>query len=157
MPSWGWILLIAGLSLIAYAILYVALHLPHRTMPGRQVPQGDPERDISVPIPMDVARADDLMESGHAMTAREIEEERRREARPRARTQVATYELALPGARSRSPLGVVNDVPPAKVGEVIYYQGGLWRVDAIEPTQSPEIDGRLIVSQTTDAPSPAAA
>jgi hypothetical protein len=133
-------------------------------MPGRQAPQGDPESDISAPISMDVAEADDLMESGEAMTARGLEEERQREARPRARTRVATYEIA-PIARyevaasvaTDAPAEVVTDLPPAELGEVIFWQGHFWRVDAIGPAQAPEADARLIVSPTTDEPKPAAA
>jgi hypothetical protein len=103
---------------------------------------------------MDVAQADDLMEGESPMTASELEEERQREAQPRARTQVATYEIVLGGEGERRPADVVTDLPPAEVGEVLFYQGGFWRVNAIEPAASGEADGRLIVSRTTDAPKP---
>jgi hypothetical protein len=154
MPYWGWILLVVGLSIFAIAILYATLHHAHRTMPARQVPQGDPETDISAPLPIDVAKADDSMESG-AMTARELEEERQREARRRARSRVATYEI-VPGRGANSPADVITDLPPAELGEVLFYQGHFWRVDAIEPAQSGEAEGRLIVSLTTDEPKPSA-
>lgn len=152
MPYWGWILIIVGLSIVAVAIFYVSLHLPHRTIPAKQVPQGDPDREISAPLPLDVVRADDAMESGDAMTAREIEEERRRETRLRARTRAATYEIVSRG--SSLPATVVTDLPPAEVGEVLFHQGHFWRVEAIEPAQSRDADGRLIVTITTDEPKP---
>lgn len=156
MPYWGWILLIVGLSIVAIAIFYASLHHAHRTMPARQVPQGDPETDISAPLPIDVARADDAMESGDAMTARELEKERQREARPRARSHAATYEIAR-RTGANSPADVVTDLPPVELGEVLFYQGHFWRVDAIEPAQSGKADRRLIVSITTDEPKPSAA
>lgn len=154
MPYWGWILLIVGLGLFAVAIVAAVLNLTHRRMHVRQAAQGDPETDISAPLPMDVAKADDAMESGHAMTAREIEEERQREAQPRARNRAATYELAFSGLPAGTPIDVAADVPPAEIGEVLFHNGHFWRVDAIEPAQSQTADGRLIVSQTTGEPKP---
>jgi hypothetical protein len=157
MPYWGWILLVAGLSILALAIFAWTILLGHRSVPARQAAQGDPERDISAPLPMDVAKADDLGGSGDAMTAREIEEEREREARPRARNRTATYEIVLAGAPTRRPVDVVGDLPPAEVGQVLFYQGSFWRVNAVERATSQKADGRLVVSQTTDSPRPAAA
>jgi hypothetical protein len=151
MPYWGWILLIVGLGALAVASVAVIVHHTHRRLPARQVTQGDPETDISAPLPMDVARADDLLESGDAMTARELEEERRRETRPRVRERAATYEIARDRA-ANSPADVVTDLPPAEVGEVLFHQGRFWRVDAIEAAQSREAEGRLIVTLTTDEP-----
>lgn len=68
---------------------------------------------------------------------------------------MATYEFALPGAPTRPPMDVVSDLPPAEVGEVIFYKGSFWRVNAIEPATSQEAEGRLVVSPTTDEPRPA--
>ena len=54
---------------------------------------------------------------------------------------MATYEIVR-GTASNSPAEVVTDLPPAERGEVIFYDGHFWRVDAIEPAQSPEaMDG----------------
>ena len=69
---------------------------------------------------------------------------------------MATYEIALAGAAEPSAAEVVTDLPPAEVGEVIFYQGSFWRVDAIEAAASQEADGRLVVSRTTDEPKPGA-
>jgi hypothetical protein len=63
---------------------------------------------------------------------------------------MATYEIALAGAASRFPAEVVTGLPPAEIGEVIFYNGSFWRVDAIESATSQEADRRLDVSQTTD-------
>jgi hypothetical protein len=156
MPYWGWILLIVGLGILAIALIYATLHHAHRTMPARQAPQGDPERDISAPLPMDVAKADDRVESGDAMTARELEEERQREGRPRPSSRVATYEI-VGGRAANEPADVVTDLPPAEVGQVLFHKGHFLRVDAIEPAQSAKADGRLIVTLTTDEPKPSAA
>jgi hypothetical protein len=67
---------------------------------------------------------------------------------------MATYEVALAGAAARSPADLVEDLPPAEVGELIFYQGSFWRVDAIEAAASQEADGRLLVTRTTDEPKP---
>ena len=67
---------------------------------------------------------------------------------------MATYEIALAVAASRCPAEVVTDLPPAEIGEVIFYPGGLWRVHAVEAATAREADGRLLVSRTTDAPTP---
>jgi hypothetical protein len=69
MSVWAWILLIAGLSLLAIASLALIVLHTHRRLPARQAAEGDP-RDISAPIPMHVAKEQDLM------TERELEEER---------------------------------------------------------------------------------
>jgi hypothetical protein len=44
---WAWVLLFAGLSGLAVASIYVIVDHTHRRVPARQVPQGDPEADIS--------------------------------------------------------------------------------------------------------------
>lgn len=47
---------------------------------------------------------------------------------------------------------MVTELPaPAEVGEVILYEDGFWRVDAIEAAASDAVDGRLFVSCTTDS------
>jgi hypothetical protein len=51
-------------------------------------------------------------------------------------------------------MDVVSDLPTAEIGEVIFYQGSFWRVNAIETAQSHEADGRLVVSRTHDEPKP---
>lgn len=150
MPIWD-VIVIAVTGALMTATVLALVYYTHRTMPERQAAQGDPKGDLSAPIPMDVAKADDLMESGEPMTSRELEEEREREARPRARNRVATYEIVRDRA-ANSPADVVGDLPPAELGEVLFHQGHFWRVDAIEPAQSRKADGRLIVSPTTDAP-----
>jgi hypothetical protein len=70
MPFWGWVLLIACLSVLLFAAVYAIVHHTHRRMPARQVTEGD-ALDLSAPLPSDVAEA---------MTARELEAE----AEPRA-------------------------------------------------------------------------
>jgi hypothetical protein len=70
---------------------------------------------------------------------------------------MATYEIALPGGSTRPPFGVMKDLPPAHVGEVLFYQGSFWRVSEIEAATSQEADGRLVVTRTTDQPKPSAA
>jgi hypothetical protein len=72
MPFWGWILLIAGLSGLAVASIFVIVHHTHRRMPARQVAEGG-STDISAPLPMHVHREQDTM------TARELEAERDRD------------------------------------------------------------------------------
>jgi hypothetical protein len=111
MPYWAWILIVVGLSLFAIAIFYWALHLAHRSIPARQTAQGDPETDISAPISLDVAHADDQLEGSDAMTAREIEPERERETQPSSvRNRVATYEIAQ-SREANAPAAVVGDLP----------------------------------------------
>jgi hypothetical protein len=66
---------------------------------------------------------------------------------------LATYEIALD---PKAPAEVVGDLPPAECGQVLFHRGHFWRVDAIEPAQAAEADGRLIVSRTTDERSPTA-
>jgi hypothetical protein len=53
MPFWGWVLLIAGLSGLAVASIFVIVHHTHRRMPARQVTEGA-ALDISAPLPMHV-------------------------------------------------------------------------------------------------------
>ena len=67
---------------------------------------------------------------------------------------MATYEIALANAAPRSPAEVITGLPPAEIGEVIFYQGSFWRVDAIESATAQEADGRLLVTRTTDEPTP---
>jgi hypothetical protein len=63
---------------------------------------------------------------------------------------MATYEIVRDGTAD-----TVTELPaPAEVGEVIFFQDGFWRVDAIEEGMSDAVDGRLVVSLTTDAPPP---
>jgi hypothetical protein len=69
---------------------------------------------------------------------------------------MATYEIVVAQTAADAPADVVEDLPPAERGEVLFYEGGFWRVDAIEPAQSPKADGRLIVTRTTDEPKSAA-
>lgn len=151
MPFWAWVLLIAGLSGLAVASIYLIAHHTHRRLPSRQVPQGDPETAISAPIPMDVAHADDRLHSSEAMSARDRELEREKQARPNVRERAATYEIVSRGAGDELA-DVVEDLPPAEPGVVLFHKGSFWHVDAVEPSQSPEADGRLVVSRTTDEP-----
>jgi hypothetical protein len=104
------------------------------------------------------------MNSGDAMTARELEAECEWEVRPRAKSRAAIYELAViatyevsAGVATDAPAAVVTNLPPAELGEVLFWQGGYWRVDAIGPAQTPEAEARLILSPTTDDPKPTAA
>jgi hypothetical protein len=147
MAYWVWILLIVGLSILVLAIFYWSIHLSHRSIPARQAPQGDPEMDISAPIRLDVAHADDRLESSDAMAARDRELERERRASPGVRDRNATYEIV---SRGSAQTDVVEDLPPVEPGVVLFHQGSFWRVDAIEPAQSDEAEGRLLVSRTTD-------
>jgi hypothetical protein len=71
MPFWGWILLIAGLSGLAVASVFVIVHHTHRRMPAREVAQGGP-MDISAPLPMHVHEEQN-------MTERELQAERERD------------------------------------------------------------------------------
>lgn len=73
MPFWGWVLLIAGLSGFAVASLLAIVHHTHRRMPAREVAEGH-ALDLSTPLPMHVYEGQD------AMTERELEAERRRDA-----------------------------------------------------------------------------
>jgi hypothetical protein len=65
---------------------------------------------------------------------------------------LATYEIVLSGAAPGSPVDLVDDLPPVEIGEVLFYQGGFWRVDAVKAAESQAAAGRLVVSRTTDAP-----
>ena len=71
MPFWGWILLIAGLSGLAVASIFVIVHHTHRRMPAREAAQGGPT-DISAPLPMQ-------MREEQNMTERELQAERERD------------------------------------------------------------------------------
>lgn len=69
---------------------------------------------------------------------------------------MATYEIV--GTRPRNlPADVVDDLPPAEPGAVLFYDAHFWRVDAMEPAHSREADGRLILSPTADEPEAGAA
>jgi hypothetical protein len=146
MPYWAVILLIVGLSIVAFAVFYWALHAAHRVIPAREAAQGNPE-DISTPLSMRVVKEVDAISKHDEMTARELEEEGQRDGTYRA----STYEIVR-ATGPRSPAEVVTDLPPAEIGAVLFYQGRFWRVDAIEPARSREADGRLIVTLTTDEP-----
>jgi len=74
MPVWGWVLLIAGLSLLLILGLAATVRKPH-TLPAEEPLHTDVE-NIAAPLPLDVAAAQD------AMTARELEVERERERDP---------------------------------------------------------------------------
>ncbi len=81
MPVWGWVLLIACLSVLLLAALFAIVHHTHRRMPARQVAEADHPADLSAPLPMRVKEEQDLM------TERELEAEQRansRAARPTA-------------------------------------------------------------------------
>jgi hypothetical protein len=80
-PLWGWILLIAGLSGLAVASIFVIVHHTHRRMPAREVAQGKP-MDISAPLPMQV-REEQTMTERELQAERERDEEREHE-QPRA-------------------------------------------------------------------------
>jgi hypothetical protein len=95
MPYWGWILFIVGLSILAFAIFFFSIHVMHRQVPARQVAQGDPS-DISAPLAKDITKEQDSIDSGDAMTAREIERERAGSSRARDRAQ-PTRSLFPPG------------------------------------------------------------
>lgn len=155
MPYWGWILLIVGLSIFAFAIFFFSVHVMHRQVPARQVAQGDPG-DISAPLSLEVAKEQDLIDSGDEMTERELELERERAGALAAHDRVATYEIAFP-RETGWPAEVVEGLPQAELGEVLFHRDSFWRVDAIEPAQPSNVEGRLIVSQTSDAPKPTAA
>ncbi len=67
MPLWGWVLLIACLSVLAFAAVLLIIRATHR-MRSDQPLHGDPT-DIAAAVPMHVAEAD-------YMTSRELEAER---------------------------------------------------------------------------------
>jgi len=67
MPFWGWVLLIAGLSLLLVASVFAIVRTTHR-LPAREPLHGDPA-DLASPVPLEVADAD-------SPTARELEEAR---------------------------------------------------------------------------------
>jgi hypothetical protein len=71
MPYWGWILLIAGLSALAVASVYVITHATQRRLPDSEPLHGD-HTDIAAPVPLHVAEAD-------SMTERELDAERSRD------------------------------------------------------------------------------
>lgn len=73
MPFWGWVLLIAGLSGLAVASIFVIVHHTHRRMPARQVAETD-ATGISAPVPTQVHKEQDVM------TERELQAERERDA-----------------------------------------------------------------------------
>jgi hypothetical protein len=148
MPYWGWILFIVGLSILAFGIFFFSIHAMHRQVPARQAAEGDPG-DISAPLARDIAKEQDAIEAGDAMTAREIERERA--GRLRASDRVATYEITFPSGTGW-PAEVVEGLPVAEPGEILYHRGCFWRVEAIEPSQSSGTEGRLLVSLTTNAP-----
>ena len=70
---------------------------------------------------------------------------------------MATYEIVLPGGPGGPAMGLVPDLPPAEIGEVIFYQGSFWRVDAIKAATSQEADRRLVVTRVTEEPKRGAA
>jgi hypothetical protein len=74
----------------------------------------------------------------------------------RAKDRVATYEIAFPHGTGW-PAEVVEGLPVAEVGEILFHHGSFWRVDGIEPARSRRAEGRLLVSLTKDAPRPTAA
>lgn len=79
------------------------------------------------------------------MTARELEEERQRDSSGRA------YEIVR-GKGADGPVELVRDLPPAALGQVLFYDGHFWLVEAVEPAHSRQAAGRLIMSLTTNAP-----
>jgi hypothetical protein len=91
------------------------------------------------------------------MADRELYEKRQKEPSSHVGGErTSTYEIVR-GRQADSPTELVADLPPAEEGEVLFYHGGFWRVDAIQPAQSRKADGRLIVSPTTDQPKARAA
>jgi hypothetical protein len=54
MALWGWVLLIACLSVLLFAAVFAIVQHTHRRMPERLVAEGDP-MDISAPLPLDIA------------------------------------------------------------------------------------------------------
>lgn len=61
------------------------------------------------------------------------------------------YELVRAG-RTHGPATIVSDLPVIEVGEIIFDDGRFWRVERVEPAKDSRVDGRLILSLTTDAP-----
>lgn len=143
MPYWGWILLVAGLSALAVASVLAIVHHTHRRLPAQQAAEGDPE-SISAPLPAHVVTAQEDL-----MTARELEDERQRDSSSRA------YEIVR-GRGANAPAELVRDLPPAALGQVLFYDGHFWRVDGVQPAHSRKAAGRLIVSLTANAPNPSA-
>jgi hypothetical protein len=43
----------------------------------------------------------------------------------------------------------VTDLPPMEPGMILFHDGHFWHVDKLEPANGP-VDGRLLVSQTSD-------
>jgi hypothetical protein len=70
---------------------------------------------------------------------------------------MAIYELVLDRIAPERPADVVTDLASAEPGEVLFFEGSFWRVDAIKQARSPAADGRLVVSRTTGDPEPRAA
>lgn len=73
MPYWGWIALLAGLSVLLYAAIYSVVGFTHTRRHRRGI-HTDPA-NLADPLPLDTA---------DSMTARELEEERAND-RTRAR------------------------------------------------------------------------
>ena len=73
MPFWGWILLIACLSVLAMGCVMTIVRGTHR-LPDEEPLHGDPT-NIAAPVPLDVAAAD-------SMTERELDAERERRDTP---------------------------------------------------------------------------
>lgn len=67
MPLWGWVLLIACLSVLLVAAVGAIIRGTHR-LPDAEPLHGD-ATNIAAPVPLDIAEAD-------SMTARELEAER---------------------------------------------------------------------------------
>jgi uncharacterized membrane protein YbjE (DUF340 family) len=72
MPFWGSVVLVAGLSALVVAAVFVIVHHTHRRMPERQVAEGG-ATDLSAPLPMYVRNEQELM------TERELQAERERD------------------------------------------------------------------------------
>lgn len=73
MPFWGWVLVIAGLSGLAVASIFVIVHHTHRRMPARQAAEGGP-RDLSAPLPRHIGTEQE------PMTERELQAEHEHQA-----------------------------------------------------------------------------
>jgi hypothetical protein len=65
MPVWGWVLLVACLSVFLFLALFAVTHRAHK-LPEVEPLHGDPE-NIAAPLPLDVT---------DALTERELEAER---------------------------------------------------------------------------------
>lgn len=70
MPIWGWILLIAGLSGLVVASVFVIVDHTQRRMPRRQVAEGG-ATDLSAPLPTYVRREQDSMSERERRAERE--------------------------------------------------------------------------------------